>query len=101
MIGIGYLVVKIKSLPYLWKIISFAALFLWLFLPSIIALLKKHKSAKTIVAINCVFFWEFWIWFPLMVWCLTDKEDKATIQKMERTKQRIKILTKKLLGKGS
>lgn len=68
------------------------ACFIWIFLPSLIAALRRHPSLKLIALINLVFFWEFWIWVPLMAWAFMDRPGDALVTRFERLSERLRAL---------
>ncbi|GBQ96786.1 superinfection immunity protein [Asaia lannensis] len=64
--------------------------FIWVFLPTLIAGLRRHPSFRLIALINLVFFWEFWMWVPLMAWAFMDRPGDALVARFERLGGRIR-----------
>jgi len=65
---------------------------LWIFLPTFVAALRRHRSLRLIALINLVFFWEFWIWMPLMAWALMDRPGDALVARLNAFRHGIRNL---------
>lgn len=71
--------------------------FVWVFLPTLVAGLRRHPSFRMIALINLVFFWEFWIWMPLMAWAFMDRPGDAMVARFERLRGAVRSI---LPGRG-
>ena len=61
-------------------ILLFSLLFVGYFLPSIIALLRRHKDALAIIAIDVLLGWSVAGWFIAFIWSLSDPRGRGAAQ---------------------
>ncbi|WP_408868597.1 superinfection immunity protein [Asaia sp. VD9] len=62
---------------------------LWVFLPTLVATLRRHPNMRTIALINLVFCWEVVLWTPLMAWACFDRQGEVILARFKGFRERI------------
>jgi hypothetical protein len=61
--------------------VTLLVLLLFLALPAIIALVRRHPGRKLIAQLTPLTLVSFLLWIALLVWAVSDKRDDATLSK--------------------
>lgn len=61
------------------------AVVVFVFLPGIVAVVRRDKDKYVILGTNLVFFWSFAVWAALMVWAFTGKADQSLLERLSRS----------------
>ncbi len=68
---------------------ALAAVLLFVAVPAIVAMVRRHPETPTIVKLTPLALFSFALWIALLVWAASDKRDDAVISKyIARFRQR-------------